>query len=206
MPRKTQSAKAAYSGGAKPKTARKPKAKGDWIKITGDTPPDKIIAQIKAKAPAKPARKPASAKKAKPVAIACTDGIEAPAVKHAGGRPTKYDPAYCEKAVGFGKQGKSVEWIACEFEVHVDTIYEWAKVHPAFSDAITLAKQYEQRWWEDTGQEHLTTTGFSASAWSRSMAARFPKKWREKTQVDHGVTSEFAALLGDLDGHGASII
>jgi len=182
MPRKTQSAKAAYSGGAKPKTARKPKA------------------------PAKAARKPASAKKAKPVTLACSDGIAVTASKHAGGRPTKYDPAYCDLAVDLGRAGKSGEVIACHIGVIYQTVLNWQKEHPEFLEAMTLAKQLELLWWENAGQEHLTTTGFSASAWSRSMAARFPNKWREKTQVDHGVSNELAALLGDLDGHGASIV
>jgi hypothetical protein len=99
-------------------------------------------------------------------------------------RPTTYDPAYCDRVVEYGKQGKSVAWIAAELEVHKDTLYEWVKVHPEFSDAMTRARLESQRWWEDAGQTGMLTPGFGASVWSRSMAARFPDDWRESKGVE----------------------
>ncbi len=149
------------------------------------------------------ATKPKATAKPKTKVKATAEGAE-PKVKT--GRPTKYDPAYCDQVVEWGKQGKSGEWIACEIGVIYETMLNWSKEHPAFFEALTLAKQYELRWWEDAGQQHLTTTGFSAAGWSRSMAARFPKKWREKTQVDHGLSNELAALLGEIDGDGAALV
>lgn len=154
---------------------------------------------------AKKARKP---RVAKPKTQKCAEGIEPAEVreKHAGGRPTKYDPSYCDLAIELGKQGKSTEVIACHIGVVHQTLLNWSNEHPEFLEAITLAKQHELLWWENAGQQYLTTTGFSASAWSRSMAARFPAKWREKTQVDHGISDGLAALLRDLDGNSASLV
>lgn len=97
----------------------------------------------------------------------------------AGGRPSDYDPSFCETAIVAGKVGKSLTWIATEIGVHRDTLYEWAKVHAEFSDALMHAKQLSQRWWEDAGQDGMGKGGFNASVWSRSMAARFPEDWRE---------------------------
>ena len=68
-------------------------------------------------------------------------------------RPTKYDPSYCDKAIEWGKAGKSRTWIAAELDVIRETMYEWAKVHPEFSDALARAKLFEQRWWEDKGRK-----------------------------------------------------
>jgi hypothetical protein len=99
-------------------------------------------------------------------------------------RPTDYDPSYCERVIEFGKQGKSVAWMAAELQVNKDTLYEWAKVHSEFSDAFTRAKLESQRWWEDAGQIGMVSPGFGASVWSRSMAARFPEDWREKSGVE----------------------
>ena len=139
------------------------------------------------------AAKPKSAAKAKKV-MACSDGMKSPSVKprvtskpenYVFGRPTAYDPSYCEIAVKWGGEGKSKVWIATEIGVVVNTLDNWMAEHPDFLQAMMRAKQLEQRWWEDAGQQHLTTTGFSASAWSRSMAARFPKDWREKTATEH---------------------
>jgi transposase len=156
-----------------------------------------------------PKKKPTPKRKTK----AASEGV-APAVvaevateaKHAGGRPTKYKPEYCEAVIGYGRLGKSREWIAAELMVIPETLTNWGKEHPEFFDAITLAKQLELKWWEDAGQDNLTESGFSSSAWSRSMAARFPQKWREKSQVDHGVSNELAALLGQIDGDGSSLV
>lgn len=101
------------------------------------------------------------------------------------GAPSKYNPSCIETVIELGKQGKSVTYIATELDVHKDTIYEWAKVHDEFSDALTRAKQWAQRWWEDKGQDGLTADKFNGSVWSRSMAARFPDDWREVKARDH---------------------
>jgi hypothetical protein len=176
----------------------------------------------KAKKPAKATQKAAGGSKpkkatktseakrtAKRVLKAC-EGMEAVISeikpKNKLGRPTKYDPAFCDFAIELGKQGKSREVIATMIGVTYETLRVWERENPIFSAAITLAKQYELVWWENAGQEYLTTTGFSASAWSRSMAARFPAKWREKSQVDHGITDQFATFLTQIDGDGASLI
>lgn len=99
-------------------------------------------------------------------------------------RPSTYQPEYCERVVEAGRQGKSVAWMASEFDVNKDTIYEWAKVHPEFSDALTRARAHAQRWWEDKGQDGMVAPGFNGSVWSRSMAARFPDDWREQKGVE----------------------
>lgn len=98
-----------------------------------------------------------------------------------GGRPSAYDPEFCDLVIKWGKQGKSKAWMAAELGVHRDTVNEWERVHPEFSDAITRALLYSQQWWEDAGQSGLYLDKFNASVWSRSMGARFPAEWREKT-------------------------
>ena len=102
------------------------------------------------------------------------------------GRPTAYNPEFCEQIVEWGKLGKSRTWIATELNVHRDTLYEWEQVHPEFSDAMARAKALEQRRREDAGQDGMRLQGFGQSIWSRSMAARFPKEWREKTSLVGG--------------------
>ncbi len=169
-------------------------------------------------------KKPAQGRKPKGKAKAETKGKAAPAAFLTGdanesaaaevekiitryrGRPTKYDPAYCEMVICWGRLGKSKTWMAAELMVVRETLDDWAKANPEFSDALALAKQLEQQHWEDQGHNGLTTMGFQGSVWNRSMAARFPKDWREQKQIDHGVTDALAALLGEIDGDGASLI
>jgi len=95
------------------------------------------------------------------------------------GRPTDYDPSFCEAVIEYGRVGKSLTWIATELGVVKQTLHNWMAAHPEFLDAMTHAKELSQRWWEDQGQIGLTQQGFNASIWSRSMAARFPDDWRE---------------------------
>ena len=100
------------------------------------------------------------------------------------GRPSAYKPEYCERVIELGKDGASVMEMACELDVVRDTLYEWAKVHPEFSDAFTRARQWSQAWWERTGKSGMMAPGFNAAVWSRSMAARFPADYTEKRQTE----------------------
>ena len=105
-----------------------------------------------------------------------------------GGRPTVYDPAYCDRIVELGKQGMSIVQMACEFNVSRATMEtNWTAAHPEFLEAFTLAKQFSQAYWEKLGSDNLITpqgVNFQSSVWSRSMAARFPHDWRESQKVE----------------------
>ena len=115
-------------------------------------------------------------------------------------RPTSYRPEFCDQVIEYGKAGKSLAWMAAELDVSKDTVYEWAKVHPEFSDALTRARNHAQRWWEDLGQENILSRpgegSLNAGVYSRSMAARFPDDWRDKQEIEHkgGVTIQAGPL------------
>ena len=104
------------------------------------------------------------------------------------GRPSKYDPAFCEVAIELGKVGKSTEAIGATLLVGTATLYRWRDEFPEFREALELAKDLELLWWENMAQENLINTyqgdSLNASVWSRSMAARFPKKYRESTKQE----------------------
>ena len=69
------------------------------------------------------------------------------------GRPTKYDPKFIEEVDRYlstvGREQTSLAKIV-SFAIHLgvskDSLYEWAKVHPEFSDALAkiMEKQEEQ--------------------------------------------------------------
>jgi transposase-like protein len=54
----------------------------------------------------------------------------------AGGRPTDYTPELGEQLIAIMRQGYSITAAAAQLGFHRDTIYEWASVHPEFSDAL----------------------------------------------------------------------
>lgn len=65
----------------------------------------------------------------------------APQKKGAGGRPSKYTARFhVPLAKRLTLLGQTIVQIAEAFEVAEDTIYEWRKQHPQFSEAITCAR------------------------------------------------------------------
>jgi transposase len=104
------------------------------------------------------------------------------------GRPSLYDPAYCEQVVELGRLGKSVEQIASNLNLSLRVMYKWRDEHEEFMHAMEDAKQHEQAWWEEQAQAYMVenkeSDRLNASLWSRSMAARFPKKYRESVKQE----------------------
>jgi len=116
-----------------------------------------------------------------------TDTADVPA-KRPVGRPTLYDPAYCDKVIELGRIGKSVEQIAAMLNVSLRTMYSWRDAHEEFLHALDDAKTYEQAWWEEQAAAYMVenkdSDRLNSTLWSRSMAARFPKKYRESTKQE----------------------
>jgi transposase-like protein len=95
------------------------------------------------------------------------------------GRPTKYDPAYCDEAIEImGRQGKSVVQFARHLEVSRMTIYQWAKDYPEFSDTLTHARDWSEAFWEDKYVEFMTDRNVNAPLVKLYFANRF--KWADK--------------------------
>jgi len=137
------------------------------------------------------------------------------------GRPTKYDPSFCERVVEIGKLGKSRTWIATELGVSVECLDEWSRRYPEFSGAMDEAIRFSLRWWEDVGTQGMQAGpgAFNAAIWSRSMAARFPETWREKriridipdvvdnsTLIQAQARVSAAIASGKLDTEGGSVL
>jgi len=118
-------------------------------------------------------------------------------VKRPVGRPSLYDPAYCERIIELGRLGKSIEQIAAQIGVGTKTMYNWRDEFPEFLRALDMAKELELDWWENIAQnmmvENKDGSKLNSAIWSRSMAARFPKKYRESTKTE--ITGENGAPL-----------
>ena len=77
--------------------------------------------------------------------------------KHAGGRPTKYTPDTFKKIEEYlascGKEQTSlptVEGLAIYLDIRTETIYQWAKIYPEFSDTIKkIAERQKQQLMDD---------------------------------------------------------
>lgn len=112
--------------------------------------------------------------------------VETKRAPHPGGRPSRYDPAFCETVIACGERGASVIEMAYELGVGRTTVErDWPAAHPEFSQAMERARIASQVWWEKKGRDGMERPGFNAAIWSRSMAARFPADWRERQEHEH---------------------
>ena len=125
--------------------------------------------------------------------------------KNPVGRPTEYDPIYCDKVIKLGMLGKSFEQMSAQLNVSYRTLCRWRDSHEEFCHALEDAQALSQAWWEDQAQSHMLEykdgERLNPSLWSRSMAARFPGKYSERvkqeisgpggTAIKTGFTLEF---------------
>jgi len=108
--------------------------------------------------------------------------------KNPVGRPTEYDPSYCDKVIELGMLGKSFEQMSAQLNVSYRTLCRWRDSHEEFCHALEDAQALSQAWWEDQAQCHMLEykdgERLNPSLWSRSMAARFPGKYSERVKQE----------------------
>lgn len=69
------------------------------------------------------------------------------------GRPSEYKPEYCERVIELGKEGNLPVQMASKIGVTKQTLHEWSRVHPEFSDAFALARECAEAWHVEMGTE-----------------------------------------------------
>lgn len=84
-----------------------------------------------------------------------TDTIE----KRPEGRPSKYDPAYCDQIIEHMAQGWSATSFAAEVRVSRSTLNKWGEEHPEFLQALQVAKAACASWWEKQGRKMAENGG-----------------------------------------------
>jgi transposase-like protein len=117
--------------------------------------------------------------------------------KKGRGRPTKYDPEMINEIVPFMSQGYSKEALAGHLSISKETLYQWIKEYPDFSDAIKEGVSKSQMFWEQLGMQGIFTdekTKFAQGAWVFNMKARFGF-----TDVQHVETKTEIKLKYNLD-------
>lgn len=100
------------------------------------------------------------------------------------GRPSKYDPAYCQAVIEDARLGFSLSAFAGGIEVDRDTITEWRKVHPEFDQACKTAKAVRSRYLE-TGimKEDIASPAMNARKLALANCAE--EDWRTETTLKH---------------------
>jgi len=73
----------------------------------------------------------------------------APPAPNLGGRPSKYDPAYCDQVIEHCRGGRSLTSFAGQIRVARRTLSNWTDAHPEFADACEVATALACRWYEE---------------------------------------------------------
>lgn len=104
------------------------------------------------------------------------------------GRPSKYDPAYCDQVVALGKEGLSRWQICSRLDIGLHNMIAWEGAHEDFRQSLEEARLHALSYWEDLAHDHIREAPggvkLNTGLWSRSMAARFPEQYRENSKVE----------------------
>jgi len=149
------------------------------------------------------------------------------------GRPTKYDPAYCDEARDLCAAGATDIELADHFGVNTSTIYAWRNVHEEFSKAVIAGKdaaddrveraffnravgytfesekvfQFQGQIVRADTREHVPPDPGAALNWLKN---RRPEKWRDKQvqeiegSVKVAADDALAQLFSALDAAAAA--
>jgi hypothetical protein len=64
------------------------------------------------------------------------------------GRPTSYRREFCDRLIELMAEGRSLDGCGHLLGVHPDSLYEWQKVHPEFSEAVRAGRAASTTFWE----------------------------------------------------------
>lgn len=91
------------------------------------------------------------------------------------GRPTSYKPEYCEQLIVHCGEGLSFESFAGVVGAHRDSLYEWVKVYPEFSDAKKKARAASLLFLDKVGRGLMTgKIKGNVAAWIFTVSNRHP--------------------------------
>lgn len=142
------------------------------------------------------------------------------------GRPTEYDPAFCQQLIDHMRGGGSFVAFGAKVLKSKETLYEWVERHPEFADSKKLGEVLSLQFWEELGKsgnagqlrtteeeivvqkngtERLTrkkrkSATFGGSTWQFIMRNRFPDLYREQHDLNVKGLGEDLTQLTEQQG------
>lgn len=101
------------------------------------------------------------------------------------GRPSKYRPEYCGRAVDYMRGGASITAFAAEIGVSRSTLHNWAEDYPEFLDALKRGKAACAAWWEEQARRVAVEGGGNAALIIFALKNMGADDWRDKQEVEH---------------------
>ena len=118
------------------------------------------------------------------------------------GRPSKYDPKYCDTVVDMMSKGYSKEAVAGEIGISKVTLYKWMEEHEDFMNAVRMGEQKARLWFDKIMVDNLVHSKngkqINSSVYALNMKNRFG--FSDKKEIDLGEkTLEPIKLAYNLD-------
>ena len=98
------------------------------------------------------------------------------------GQPTKYDPKKNSDVTAFMMMGATIPEVAKFLNVHPETVSEWIKIHPRFSDAVKAGRELADA--RVAKSMYVSALKGNVAAQTNWLANRRPKDWRERKEVE----------------------
>lgn len=115
-----------------------------------------------------------------------------------GGRPSKYDPSFCDRVLELAREGASKAEMALDIGIAYSTFDVWQNDNEEFSEAVKAAEKISQGWWEKQGR--IATFGgiqnFNATSFIFNMKNRFKEDWRDKVEQENSGTMRLIPVSG----------
>lgn len=120
-------------------------------------------------------------------------------------RYSDYDVKYCDRIIELGKQGLTIQEMAMDLDIAVDTLYKWAAANPDFAEAKTRALDYSLGRLARTGRDALYTRDFNSRTHellfqNAQHCASYRSLKAELKLTEDPVEKCFIILNGMLDG------
>jgi transposase len=125
------------------------------------------------------------------------------AVPRPVGRPTKYEPRFCDMLIADMEDGYSATAFAGSIGVSRATLNLWAEAQPEFMEALNVGKSKRLRFWERTG---ISVAAKGTGGPGAATVITFGLKnmggdeWRDKQEVEHsGLTINVKRFTPESD-------
>ncbi len=98
------------------------------------------------------------------------------------GRPTNYNPKYCQMVIEHMASGLSKEAFCGAIGIAKQTLYNWMRGHKEFLDAVHIGEAKSLYFWEKKGIEGMWLGGkFNFIVWKFNIQNRHG--WKEKSDI-----------------------
>lgn len=122
------------------------------------------------------------------------------ALGNEGGRPSKYDPAYCDVVIEKMREGYSKTAVAGFIGICKQTLLNWCDQHKEFFDAVKAGEA--MRTMKLEGDLLQAPDGPTVTSRIFALKNAAPDEWRDKTVTENTTTVTHKGLSDFYGGNG----